>query len=757
MNKQLKLLIAVMAAVWASAGTAVQASVNVQGSEPSRIVVTYELGDLSLQQMSVAGRILTKVALGGAVTQQLAGYPELPSVATNLNIPGEGVVNLRIVDRREHEVVAAPVLPSVGHVTRDIDPATLVRNFGPVYQSGGVYPSAVAELGRPFLLGDRRGVNVRFNPVRWDDGRGVLLITDAITVEVITTGTGGTNSLSSGIPASSHAFRDLQDQSFPNIESIAQAPGADKYSALVAQGRMLIISADALAPALAPFRVWKARRGIASELVLMSETDGTAAGLRQVVRDDYFARPGLTWLVLVGDKDLVPTNTGTYDGSDADSPYAMIVGDDLYPDLFVSRISATELDQVVTQVAKFVGYERDPDTGAAADWYSRGAGVASDEGVPADFERADLLRTDLLNQDYTEVDRIYQGLGATTANITAAVNEGRSLINYLGHGSGLSWDSVRFSTDDVANLTNGHHLPWIVDVSCYNGDFARATCFAEAWLQAGTPEAPAGAVGMIAASSLAPWTPPTVMQAEVVELLTAGTRHTLGALYYSGLMRVLDEYSGIPVATQVIEQNIVFGDASLMVRTAAPANFEVAAPAVIDGLAGPLALSINSTTGGTVAATSGAQLLGVVDFDAGGKVYVPLSAEISTLKSVTVTVTGFNMVPWSTEIAVLNGATPVVDRAVPERAVLRGNYPNPFNPSTRIAFDLPTAQTVALTVYDIRGRAVRQLVSGYLAAGSHRVSWQGTDEQGRTVPSGVYLYRLTTNRGSQTGRMTLSK
>lgn len=752
MKLRLILILAIAATFCSGLRTTTWAAVLVDGADPARITVEFTLEELGLTNEVLAGQAVTVVTLAETQLHQVAGFPELPSLTASLNIPAMGTTMLRVISRREREVATAPVLPSLGHVTRDIDPSTLQTEFGPFYTSGEIYPAQEVILGRPFILGDRRGVNLRLNPVRWDASRGVLLVTEAITVEVITTGDGGVNPLPNNAPVSSRAFSELHEQVFPYV---ADQIAHDKYAAPLARGRMLIISHDDFAPALTPFRAWKARRGIATELVLMSETDGTAAGVRELVAKKYLEGNGLTWLVLVGDIDQVPANVGTYDGSDADSPYAMILGDDLYPELFVSRISASDIKQVETQVAKFINYESKPDVGAAAAWYGRGVGVASDEGVPTDYERAELLRTDLLNKDYTEVDRIYQGLGATTAGITSAVNEGRSLINYLGHGSGMSWDSVVFHNDDVTALTNDGRLPWIIDVSCYNGDFARETCFAEAWLQAGSPELAAGAVGMIAASSLAPWTPPTVMQTEVVDLLAAGARHTLGALYYSGLMKVLDEYAGIPVATQVMEQNIVFGDASLMVRTQAPKEFVVELPALTDVTTGFIRLAVNGA--GTAAITYDGQLLGAVDFDGSGTVDVPLNVDGSHLTTVEVTITGVNMVPYSGMVAITTGATAVGDSQLPGLPVLHGNYPNPFNPSTRIVFELPISVEVQLSVYDIRGRLVRNLVRGELAAGRHEISWQGRDGQGRAAPSGVYLYRLDNGATSQTGRMVLSK
>ncbi len=94
---------------------------------------------------------------------------------------------------------------------------------------------------------------------------------------------------------------------------------------------------------------------------------------------------------------------------------------------------------------------------------------------------------------------------------------------------------------------------------------------------------------------------------------------------------------------------------------------------------------------------------------------------------------------------------------VPQKFALRHNYPNPFNPVTNIAFDLPRATHVALHVYDVAGRLVRTLVDDDLAASSHTVVWNGTDSSGRQMASGIYYYQLVTDEVSFTRKMTLLK
>jgi len=99
--------------------------------------------------------------------------------------------------------------------------------------------------------------------------------------------------------------------------------------------------------------------------------------------------------------------------------------------------------------------------------------------------------------------------------------------------------------------------------------------------------------------------------------------------------------------------------------------------------------------------------------------------------------------------------------SLPKTLNLAQNFPNPFNPMTTIAFDIPDApreaHRVSLAVYDLRGRLVRRLVDSDLMPGSHRVAWDGKDEAGRKVSSGIYLYTLKAGVVSLTRKMVAVK
>jgi len=90
--------------------------------------------------------------------------------------------------------------------------------------------------------------------------------------------------------------------------------------------------------------------------------------------------------------------------------------------------------------------------------------------------------------------------------------------------------------------------------------------------------------------------------------------------------------------------------------------------------------------------------------------------------------------------------------------VLSQNYPNPFNPSTRIKFSLPQTEKVKLEVYDIQGNLIKSLVDYELyQPGNYEVTWDGSDNHGSCVASGIYFTKMQAGKFAQTKKMNLVK
>jgi len=95
--------------------------------------------------------------------------------------------------------------------------------------------------------------------------------------------------------------------------------------------------------------------------------------------------------------------------------------------------------------------------------------------------------------------------------------------------------------------------------------------------------------------------------------------------------------------------------------------------------------------------------------------------------------------------------------AIPTKFALHQNEPNPFNPTTKVAFDMPVAGDVKISVFNVLGQNVTDLVDGYCEAGAHEIVWNGKDRAGAAVASGMYFYRIDTDQFTDTKKMVLLK
>ena len=115
----------------------------------------------------------------------------------------------------------------------------------------------------------------------------------------------------------------------------------------------------------------------------------------------------------------------------------------------------------------------------------------------------------------------------------------------------------------------------------------------------------------------------------------------------------------------------------------------------------------------------------------------------------------FKMIAGSPEY--VSSMTQEILSQLPDKFTLHQNYPNPFNPTTTIGFEIPIPSQVSLKIYNLMGQEVRTLTHDWFPMGSHRLVWNGKDQQGIPVSAGVYIYRLQSQDFQKTRKMVLLK
>lgn len=91
------------------------------------------------------------------------------------------------------------------------------------------------------------------------------------------------------------------------------------------------------------------------------------------------------------------------------------------------------------------------------------------------------------------------------------------------------------------------------------------------------------------------------------------------------------------------------------------------------------------------------------------------------------------------------GLVPVNNNTILQKKIILSNYPNPFNPSTTIEFSLQNHAEIEVTIFNTKGETIKQLISSHMSAGKQSIHWNGDDEAGKSVSSGIYYYQLNVN------------
>jgi len=135
--------------------------------------------------------------------------------------------------------------------------------------------------------------------------------------------------------------------------------------------------------------------------------------------------------------------------------------------------------------------------------------------------------------------------------------------------------------------------------------------------------------------------------------------------------------------------------------------------------------------------------------DAGFIFSVDRKAPVGKDTTLTATISTTDGQSWTKDIRVTVGA--------PKDYKLYDNFPNPFNPSTKIAFELPKVSHVKVTIYDIVGREVTQVADADYPAGYNELTWNGFNRNGNIVSSGVYFYRINADQWNKVKKMMMLK
>lgn len=679
------------------------------------------------------------------------GAPDICKLTQSIIIPDDAEMCAEIVSSEFKEVANILLSPSKGTIYRNMDPASVPFSYGKEYQEEAYFPSKIVELWEPYIVRDFRGQTIVVNPLQYNPITKMLRIYTSITVRVRKTGRPGmVNVLKSARKKEtiSREFSAMYGRSFINYN-------ASDYEPLSERGSLLIICYKEFMDKMKPFVAWKKLKGIHTKLVSFDDIGGTSDALEDYVKSYYDEDENFTFLLLVGDHEQVPTLRTS--SGDSDPAYGYIRGNDSYPEIITGRFSGEKASHIETQVERSVSYEKKPFVGG--DWYHKATGIASKEGSnPVDWKWMRDVRSDLLGYLYTDVDEFYDGSqggedasgNPTSSMVSEALNEGRGLFNYMGHGNTTRLATSRFDNDDVNDLTNNYKLPFAWLGACLTGN-VKKNCFAEACLRATNNGEPTGFIGVLGASISHPWVPPMhgakEMNDILVESYNDNLKRTFGGLCVNGILHMLDTQGN--GGRRSADTWLIFGDPSLMVRTDTPEEMKISHAATISLGANAFDVQCDSKDA-LISLTVEGEIIGtayVSNNNTTVKIDPPLNP--ATAKTVQITVTGYNKIPYMKDIAI--NSTAIIPNLLSEtNLVLFKAGPQAFYFHLKKA----NAANVKLSIYNALGNRIykisKNFTSGKRSALDYSLAWNYSNSNGEYVAAGIYIaiLQITHSDGS---------
>ena len=450
---------------------------SVRSSSTQRVQLELEVPQLKIEEVEFEGRRVQSIGMDKAFNAE-PGYAELPVFSTLVAIPAQGNYTLSW---------------SHGNVEYIDAPELFTQSGGE--QEGGLLQASSLVLGsEPAILRDFRVVQLSVHPCQYDPLSEKIAVYHDIRISLDFSPEEGPNELPL-FEGYSPAFEALYE---------AQIANFDDYRHLRldnTQARILLIhgnSSDQVFLArLNEFVAWKRQKGFLVNVASTAQAGSSSSAIKNYIQAQFNnqdTRPD--YIILVGDTSgsyAIPAWNESYSGYSGigDYPYTHLAGNDLLGDVFIGRISAENLSQLITLFQKIYVYEKNVNNNAgAAAWLNRIlliGDTSSGSGISTIYNSKYIREmSQRANPDYEYIENYSSGFSST---MNTGINQGVAYFNYRGWLGMSGWSPSN-------SLSNGPRMPHSVMLTCSTGDYG-STSTTENFIRLGSEAEPKGAITAI--------------------------------------------------------------------------------------------------------------------------------------------------------------------------------------------------------------------------------------------------------------------
>lgn len=470
--------------------------------------------DLSAFDVDTPAGTFSELRLDGLGATATVGAPKLPVWRKIVRVPLGAELRLSVRSSSSSDLPLTelgadrPLLPAQASLSKSQDPATapfVVDADACARSTFAARPAArVVDLG---VLRGQRLALVELEPVQIDPARGVARVHNDVELRLDYDGAdwGATEELRAR--TRSPFFEGVYSATALNADPLPDRDAITEYPV-----KYVIVTASMFTDQLASFIEWKTRKGF--EVIVgevgSPELGSTTASIKSWLQGLYEAAtpesPAPSFILYVGDDNLVPTWQGGAGSHVTDLDYALYTGGDHLPEVYYGRFSARSAAQLQPQIDKTLEYERyempDPSylgeavmiAGVDGTYAPTHGNGQINYGTQQYFNAAHGI------ESHTYLYPLSDDPSASSW-VRADVSAGAGYVNYTAHGSQTSWADPSFTVPNVEALTNAHKYGTVVGNCCLTNSFQVETCFGESWLRAQDK----GSIGYIGGSNNTYW------------------------------------------------------------------------------------------------------------------------------------------------------------------------------------------------------------------------------------------------------------
>ena len=606
------------------------------------------------------------------------GDPQIPVVNELIAIPFGAnprieITSFSTTDYRLEDYGIHTLVPRQPSLRKDINPEDVPFVYNATaYQTRGLTTAPRATVSVDGLM---RGIQVGkmcIDPVSYDPVNNTLRVFNDIEVEVFFDDSDAEATEEMLVSTYSPYFDIIYKQLFNGravLDVYSEHP--DLYTTPV---KMIVITTSDYASntAFQNWVIWKKQKGIYTTVYTTSETGTTASAIKTFIRNKYNT-DAPTFVVIVGDKANVDASTTSNTTQKVtDLYYSSTTDNDLYPEMFLSRMpisSGTELTNLINKIMTYEKYTMaDPsylnETLLIAGWDSN---WTSRVGKPT----MQYANNYYFNTDHGITPHVFLTTGSNQTTCYNYINN-VGFANYTAHGDNTMWYDPQFTTSSVNSMTNNDKYLWAMGNCCLAANWGyNGTCLAEAFLRAANK----GAWGYIGSCPETYWyedyyfavgATSTMSQMPQMNNTTTGCYdamfddagfNTLNAVPFIGNLAVAYSHAGSYQSSTsdkyYWEAYHCLGDGSVMPFHKVPDPNNVSHADVFP--AGATSFPVSAVPGSYVAITQNNEIIGVAVVPSSGTVNVPVTPV--TGGEVMIVVTRQQRIPYITTIQVGGGAS----------------------------------------------------------------------------------------------------